>query len=511
MIIPAFCSTIIQLPKLQTHLPNSNHNNTSHKSNLTTQRKRLKSLDQIVSWTSSIAHSCHNGQLSKAALEFTRMRHAGIEPNDITFVTLLSACAHNPSRTLHFGVMIHGLMLKLGFDGENVILWTALVDMYCKCCRVHVARKVFEKMPNKNSRSWNTMIDGYMRSGDVENAVNLFDEMPERDKISWTALMNGFVKKGLFVEALECFRGMQLAGVEPDHVTIIAALSACANLGMLGVGMWFHHYAMQLGIGENIRVRNSLIDMYSRCGCVEFARLVFQDMDTRSLVSWNSMIVGLAVNGYAEEALEHFLSMQEEGFEPDGVSFTGALTACSHAGLVEKGHEFYDSMKKVHKISPRIEHYGCMVDLLGRAGQLEDAFSLIKAMPMKPNEVVLGSLLTACRTHGDFNLAERLTHYLVDFRPGSDSNYVTLSNIYAAVGRWDGVGKVRRTMKARGITKRRGISAIEIDCSIHEFMAGDKSHIYSEDIYAILDQIFVEMRLCGYVPETNVEDLSEFG
>ncbi|PIA31157.1 hypothetical protein AQUCO_05200035v1 [Aquilegia coerulea] len=535
MNFPASCSTITttQLPQLshslslpnlpnnstpQTHLPtttttNSNRNPVDKSRLLSIQRKKNdnKSIDQTVSWTSSIANYCRNGMLSEAVKEFSRMRLAGIEPNDITFVTLLSACAHFPSKAYRFGVLLHGYILKLGFDWNNVMLWTALVDMYSKCARMGFARKVFDEMSMKNSRSWNTMIDGYMRNDDVENAVVLFDEMPVRDKISWTALINGFVKKGLFDEALECFQEMQQSGVEPDHVTIIAVLSTCVNLGVLGLGIWMHHYAMKRGFDKNVRVRNSLIDMYSRCGCVEFARQVFQNMDTRNLVSWNSMIVGLAINGHAEDALEHFYLMQRHGFKPDGVTFTGALTACSHAGLVEKGHELYTTMTKVYRIPPRIEHYGCMVDLLSRAGRLEDAFSVIESMPMKPNEVVLGSLLASCRTHGNISLAERLTRYLFDSELGSDSNYVTLSNMYAAVGRWDGVGKVRRTMKAHGISKRPAVSAIEIDCRIHEFMAGDKSHTDSKNIYAILDQLSVELRVYGYVPETNPEDLTEYG
>ncbi|KAF5191660.1 Pentatricopeptide repeat-containing protein [Thalictrum thalictroides] len=510
--LPVSCSraTTIQLPQLLHS--KSNVVNKSQSRLLFMERKRIdKSIDQTVSWTSSIANYCRNGMLSEAVEEFSRMRLAGVEPNDITLVTLLSCCAHFPCKAYFLGVLLHGYILKFGFDKNNVMLWTALVDMYSKCRCMGFARKLFDEMCMKNTRSWNTMIDGYMKNGDVESAVLLFDEMPVRDKISWTALINGFVKRGLFNEALECFQDMQQSGVEPDHVTIISVLSACANLGVLGLGIWMHYYAMKCGFDKNIRVRNSLIDMYSRCGCIEFARQVFQNMDTRSVVSWNSMIVGLAINGYAEDALEHFYLMQRHGFKPDGVSFTGALTACSHAGLVEKGHELYTTMTKVYQINPRIEHYGCLVDLLSRAGWLEDAFSVIESMPMKHNEVILGSLLASCRTHGNISLAERLTRYLFDSELSSDSNYVTLSNMYAAVGRWDGVGKVRRTMKAHGISKRPAVSAIEVHCSIHEFMAGDKSHIDSKNIYAILDQLSVELGEYGYVPETNVEDLTEYG
>ncbi|KAJ4953937.1 hypothetical protein NE237_030769 [Protea cynaroides] len=494
----------------QTHFPNPNGNPSIHRKNLLLRRKDQSPLDHTVSWTSSIARRCRNGQLAEAAMEFTRMRINGAEPNHITFVTLLSACADFPFKTLRFGASIHAYVRKLGLDWNNVMLGTALVDLYSKGARVDLARQMFDEMCARNSVSWNTMIDGYMRNGMVEDAVDVFNQMPQRDKISWTALIGGFVRKGLFEEALEQFREMQLDGIQPDYVTILCVLSACANLGALGVGLWVHRYVLQKDFGENIRLSNSLIDMYSRCGCIEFARQEFEKMPTRSLVSWNSIIVGFAVNGHSEDALQHFEMMQREGFKPDGVSLTGAITACSHAGLIDEGLQFYDTMKKIHRITPRIEHYGCMVDLLSRAGRLEDALHIIESMPMKPNEVVLGSLLAACRTHGDVKLAERLTDYLVKLESGCDSNYVLLSNIYAAAGRWDGVGKVRNTMKALGIKKKPGFSAVEIDCNIHEFVAGDKSHIHSDSIYTMLNQLFIELRLCGYVSETSAGGLSEY-
>ncbi|KAM1754506.1 hypothetical protein ACFX12_006962 [Malus domestica] len=226
--------------------------------------------------------------------------------------------------------------------------------------------------------------------------------------------------------------------------------------------------------------------MYSRCGCLGFARQVFENMLERALVSWNSMIVGFAVNGHAEEALEFFNLMQKKRLKPDGVSFTGALTACSHAGLVDKGLHYFDNMKGVHRITPRIEHYGCIVDLYSRAGRLEDALGVIENMSMKPNEVVLGSLLAACRTIGNVSLAERLMKYLSVVDPGVDSNYVLLANIYATAGRWDGANKVRKKMKDLGVQKTPGFSSIEVDCNIHEFVAGDKSHVDTECIYSTL-------------------------
>ncbi|KAK9110073.1 hypothetical protein Sjap_018133 [Stephania japonica] len=476
------CS-LTQLPPLSSQPPPHTHH--------------LPKRHPALSWTSAIARHCRDGALPKAALVFSRMRLAGAEPNRVTFLTLLSACADFPSSlALDFGTSIHGYISKLGFrETDNVMLWTALVGVYSKCGRLPVARKVFDEMPVRNALSWNAMIDGCMRSGDVEAGVQLFDQMPERDKVSWTAMISGFVKRGRFEEALEYFRDMQLSGVEPDYVTMVAVLAACANLGALGLGMWVHCYVQWKGFVENVRVCNSLIDMYSRCGCVVFARQIFGNMNKRSLVSWNSMIVGFAINGYAEEALEDFHRMEMEGFKPDGVSFTGALTACSHAGFVEKGIHLYKTMTRTYKVSPRIEHYGCIVDLLSRAGKLEDAFGVIKSMKMKPNEVVIGAFLAACRTSGDVELAEVLTKYLGEFVADSDSSRVLLSNIYAAAGRWDDVGRIRRGMKNLGVMKKPGFSSIEIDCKVHKFICGDKSHVESDRIYALLNQLSIESSL----------------
>lgn len=473
--------------------------NTNHRVSL---KQSNKPIDPTVWWTSSIARRCRNGQLAEAAAEFSRMRLAGFEPNHITFLTLLSGCVDFPAGSVSFGASIHGYVRKLGLDTNHVMVGTALVNMYAKCGRVDLARLAFDEMVVKNSISWNTMVNGYMRNGQIEDAIQLFDQMPKRDAVSWTALIGGFVKEERFEEALVWFREMLLSGVEPDYVTIIAVLSACANLGTLTLGFWMNRFVMKQEFRYNIRINNSFIDMYSRCGCIEFARQVFEKMQWRTVVSWNSIIVGFAVNGHAEEALEYFSLMQKEGFKPDGVTFTGALTACSHAGLVGEGLQFFADMKIVHGITPRIEHYGCIVDLYSRAGRLEDALNVIENMPMKPNEVVLGSLLAACSTQGNVDLAERLSDYLLEFDPGGDSNYVLLANIYAAVGKWSGAGIIRRKMKARGIQKKPGFSSVEIGCSIHEFVAGDKSHAETDCLYSMLELLSLELKLCGYVPET---------
>ncbi|CAH9134487.1 unnamed protein product [Cuscuta epithymum] len=452
-------------------------------------------------WTSKISRCCRVGRLADAVNQFTRMRLSGVEPNHATFLTLLSCCAHYPSQFPHFGASVHAYARKLGLDTQNIKVGTALVSMYSKFGELGFAGLVFDHMSARNRVTWNTMIDGYIRNAMFEEAIELFDEMPERNVVSWTAMIGGFAKHGRFQEALEWFQDMLSSGVEPDYVTLIPALSACANLGSLSLGLWLHRFSLQHKLIDNIRVNNTLIDMYCRCGCVDLALQVFERMPERSLVSWNSIIVGLAVNGNADEALEHFNMMQKEGFQPDGVSYTGALTACSHAGLVKDGLTLFKTMKEVHGIPPTIEHYGCVVDLYSRSGRLEDALSVVKKMPVKANKVVLGSMMAACRAHGDVRLAEELMSYMYELDKGGDSDHVLLSNTYAAFGSWRGASNVRRRMKELGIQKRPGTSSIEVSGEIYEFMAGDRSHEDAELIYAMLNLLSHELQIFGTVPD----------
>nr|XP_043613525.1 pentatricopeptide repeat-containing protein At1g05750, chloroplastic [Erigeron canadensis] len=463
----------------------------------------------VSSWTASISRYCKTGHLNHAAAEFTRMRVAGLQPNHITFVTLLSACADHPLHALSYGTSLHALVFKFGFHTDNVKISTAIIDMYCKCNNVNLAYLCFDNMGFKNKVTWNTMVSGLMRNGLIDKAVKVFDEMPERDVVSYTALIDGFVKKGCYEHALEWFQEMQVCGVVPDHVTVVSVISACANLGAIGFGLWLHRVVLEGDMKDNVRINNSLIDMYCRCGCTEFARQVFDIMCKRNLVSWNSIIVGFALNGKPEETLGYFYQMQKDGFKPDGVTFTGALTACSHAGLVDEGLKVFDSMIKDYRISPRIEHYGCLVDLYSRARKLEEALNVIQKMPMKPNEVVLGSVLAACRAAGDARLAEKLMRFISELDPGGDSNYVLLSNIYAAGGDFRKASNVRRRMKDKGIEKKPGVSSIEINGIVDQFVAGDKSHVKSEQVHTMLKCLSRELMIYGYLPEVNLREQYE--
>ncbi|KAF7086105.1 hypothetical protein CFC21_089448 [Triticum aestivum] len=429
----------------------------------------------VVSWTSAIARSAREGDLPATAAALSAMLSSPAAPapapNDVTLHTVLSACAVAPTSPLArpLALSLHALAIKL-FPG-HLLLCTCLARFYLASRLPHHASSCSASCPS------------------------VFDGMPDPDKVSWTALIDGFIKNGRHDVAIYCFHAMLLDGVQPDYVTLVAAISACAELGALGLGMWVHRFVTRQRLEGNIRIVNSLIHMYARCGQVEFARQVFDSMRKRTVVSWNTMIVGFAANGRCTDAIDHFEAMRRKGLKPDTVTFTGVLMACSHAGLTDEGLRYYDAMKAEaeHGITARMEHYGCVVDLLGRAGRLDEAMSVVATMPMRPNEVVLGALLAGCRMHGDVDMAEQLMQYLLKQDPGGDSNYVLLSNIYAAEGKWDGAGKVRSLMKSRGVKKRLGRSAVEIDGGVHEFVCGDRSHPQAEEVFDMLGLLSHEM------------------
>lgn len=481
-------------------------------------RSRDSHSPDVVSRTSSIGRLARRGDLATAAVEFSSMLSSSSYPNHVTFVTLLSACADFSSSPFSFplGLSLHSLALKLSLFSSPrslLLLSTALIDFYFNAGFPLLARQLFDRMPLPNLFTYNAMIAGHMKNAQIDEALSIFHRMPARDLVSWTAIIDGCVKNGFAEEALGHFRRMQVERVDPDYVTAIAVAAACSHLGALEHGMWLHYLTLKRNLLRNVRVGNALIDMYSKCGRVDLARNVFDEMPERTRVTWNSMIMGLAVNGCSAGALLLFSAMKGSEFKPDSVSFTAALTSCSHAGLVDEGLYLFQLMQRKFRVFPRAEHYGCLVDLLGRAGLLEEAVSLVERMTMKPNEVMLGSLMAACRVHGDVRLAERLMVLLLRVEPESDSNFVLMSNIYAAMGRWEGVGKVRSLMKELGVKKKPGFSAVEIGCIVHQFVAGDSAHAETDEIYDLLDLLHFDLELFGYEP-TEVtgavdEDLSE--
>ncbi|KAL6989146.1 hypothetical protein U1Q18_014898 [Sarracenia purpurea var. burkii] len=344
----------------------------------------------------------------------------------------------------------------------------------------------------------NTMLSMYAKCGTMEDAVTLFDEMNSKDSVSYNAIISGCAQNGKAKEALDIFQVMQLSGIEPDLATVVGFLPACSHLAALKHGACGHCYSVVRGFTTDTSVCNALIDMYSKCGKVDIARLVFDRMHKRDIVSWNSMILGYGLHGLGREAVSLFRDMEIAGLQPDDVTFICLLSACSHSGLVAEGKKWFVAMSQDFSVVPRIEHFVCMVDLLGRAGLLYEAWSLIKRMPFDPDVCVWSALLASCRIHKNIELGEEVSNKIQSLGPESSGNFVVLSNMYSAVGRWDDAAHVRIKQRNQGFKKSPGCSWVEIDGVIHAFVGGDRSHPHSEKIYQKLEDMLMEMRTLGY-------------
>ncbi|EPS66384.1 hypothetical protein M569_08386 [Genlisea aurea] len=413
--------------------------------------------------------------------------------NSFTFLFIACANLRDPS-SAH---MIHAQFSKLGFN-RDVYASTALIDTYAKLGLLRSATTAFDEMDDgaKGVPTWNCLLTAYARNGHLEEASRLFFEMPSRNVISWTALISGFTQNGKYGEALELYSEMErIPNLKPNAVTIASILPSCANLGALNTGRRIEAYARENGFIGNRFVGAALLDLYARCGVIEKAMELFREMGgaATDLCSLNSMMMGLAVHGRCEEAIGLFNQMQRKGTSPDDVTFVAAILACTHGRMVETGWKLFNSMERSFSIAPKLEHFGCMVDLLGRAGLLQQAYHLISAMPMNPDSVVWGALLGACSFHGNVELGKKAAEALFFLEPHNPGNYVLLSNIYADAGMWDRVSELRRSMRrSLSVTKAAGHSLIEEGSRIHKFIVEDRSHPRSKEIFAVLDYLFQE-------------------
>lgn len=485
----------------------------------------------VVSWTSVIAGYARN-EHGKDALEFfARMLSTGTMPNQSNLTCVLGICTSLAA--LEDGKQIHAHTVKTGFV-SNVNVGNVLVSMYAKCGEIDDARLFFERMCESNVLSWNSMIVGYAENGRTDEARQLFDEMPERyveswnvmivgyarnkktfdarvlfekmpeaNVISWTAVLTGYVQNGQDEEALQLFSGMGQSCVKPNNSTWAVVLSSCAGLATLEQGKQVHAQIIKVGFESDVFVRSAIVDMYAKCGNLDDARLSFDKIYKPDTVLWTTIISAYAQHGHGREALLLFEEMQQAGLTPNHVTFLGVLAACSHTGLVDKGWHYFLSMSQHHGIRPRVEHYVCMVDILGRSGHLDEAEDLINSIPYEPDAILWKALLGACRVHGNLDIGRRAAEHLFDLEPQNAAAYVLLSNIYAAAGKWDDVAKVRRMMKDREVKKNPGCSWIEIKNVAHKFIVGDRSHPQSERIYAMLDHLSKRMKEAGYMPDTK--------
>uniref|UniRef100_A0A9I9DMV1 DYW domain-containing protein n=1 Tax=Cucumis melo TaxID=3656 RepID=A0A9I9DMV1_CUCME len=453
---------------------------------------------------------------SEALMLFSAMLCDGrVKPNRFTFPSVLKACAR--ASRLREGKQIHGLIVKFGFHEDEFII-SSLVRMYVMCAVIEDAYSLFSKnvvdfdgscqmeldkrKQDGNVVLWNIMIDGQVRLGDIKSAKNLFDEMPQRSVVSWNVMISGYAQNGHFIEAINLFQEMQSSNIDPNYVTLVSVLPAIARIGALELGKWIHLYAGKNKIEIDDVLGSALVDMYSKCGSIEKALQVFETLPKRNAITWSAIIGAFAMHGRAEDAIIHFHLLGKAGVTPNDVAYIGILSACSHAGLVEEGRSFFSHMVKVVGLQPKIEHYGCMVDLLGRAGHLEEAEELIRNMPIEPDDVIWKALLGACKMHKNLKMGERVAETLMELAPHDSGSYVALSNLYASLGNWEAVARVRLKMKEMDIRKDPGCSWIEIHGIIHEFLAEDDSHSQAKEIQAMLGEMSMKLRLNGYRPNT---------
>lgn len=428
----------------------------------------------------------------------------GVQPNCFTFSAVLKSCPLNPGKALH------SQAIKFGFDSDMYVR-TGLVDVYARAGEIGSAQELFNMMPEKSLVCLTAMVTCYAKHGELKKALVLFNGMEDKDVVCWNVMIDGYTQHGMSNEAFLLFRKMLAAKVKPNEVTVLSVLSACGQLGALDSGRWIHTYIENNGILVNVRVATALIDMYCKCGSLEDARLVFDRINDKDIVAWNSMITGYAMHGCSQDTLQLFNEMRRTGYQPTDITFIGILSACGHAGLVSQGREIFSSMKDEYGIEPKIEHYGCMVNLLSRAGHVEEAYELVKNMKIEADPVLWGTLLGACRLHGNIGLGEEIAEFLVNRDLANSGTYILLSNIYAAAGNWEGVARVRCMMKDSGIQKEPGCSSIEVNNKIHEFLAGDRKHPKSKEIYKMLEEINSWLKVHGYTPQTDIvlHDLGE--
>ncbi|KAG9440852.1 hypothetical protein H6P81_021017 [Aristolochia fimbriata] len=449
----------------------------------------------IVSWNSMIGGYSQMGLCQEALQLFGRMRAFGLYPDGFTFVNLLTVCSQTGNFEL--GRILH-LYIEVTGVSADLFVKNALLDMYAKCGYLAIAKTLFDKMPDKNVVSWTSMFSAYAKHGLFDLAHQHFNQMAERNVVSWNSLISCYAQHGLCREALDLYVQMQISKEKPDDVTLVNVLAACTQIGDLVMGKEVHTYISLNVILPSITLNNSLLDMYSKCGCLTTASDLFNQIPVKNVVSWNVMIGAFAMHGLAQDAIDLFEMMKEADFCPDGITFVGILTACSHGGLLHEGRCYFEAMNSVYGVPYEIEHYACMVDLLGRAGHLQEAVLLIGTMTMKPDAVVWGALLGACRIHGNVVITMHILKQLLELEPYNGGLFVLMSNIFCDMKRWEDVKRVRILMKEKGIRKVNALSSIEIDGNIHEFLVEDARHELSNGIYSMLDGLTSHMRSVGY-------------
>ncbi|KAG6751487.1 hypothetical protein POTOM_043676 [Populus tomentosa] len=422
----------------------------------------------VVSWTTLIAGYTHRGNGNRALQIFREMLLDGVALNPHSISIAVRACASIGSQ--NFGRQIHTAVIKHGFESDLPVT-NSILDMYCRCGCLSEANKYFNDMTEKDLITWNTLIAGYERSDSIEP---------------------------LFI-----FSQMESEGFTPNCFTFTSLIATCANVAALCCGQQVHGGIFRRGLDRNLELANALIDMYAKCGNIFDSCKIFSEMSCRNLVSWTSMMIGYGAHGYGKKVVELFDEMVKSGIRPDQVVFMAVLSACSHAGLVDQGLRYINCMINDYHIKPNQEIYGCVVDLLGRPGRVEEAYQLIRSMPFMADESVWGALLGACKAHNFSRLGKLAAKKALALRPNMVETYVMLSNIYAAEGKWGEAARMRKLMKRAGCRKVAGRSWIEVRNQVYSFVVGNKMGSHKEWVYEVLELPVQHVKEAGYVPEVD--------
>ncbi|KAG0503533.1 hypothetical protein HPP92_003605 [Vanilla planifolia] len=419
----------------------------------------------VMSWTAVISGYVQSGLFDEQAIKlFLKMLDGPVKPNHFTYSSIFRACGNLSCALL--GQQVYAHVIKVGLASVNVV-GNSAVTMFADSGRIDDARRAFEVIFVKNLVSYNSDLDGCVQNSHSESAIEVFHHID----------------------------------LGPNPFTFASLLSSAAILGLMSKGQRLHSQLLKMGFETEICICNALVSMYSRCGNVEDAHCVFDRMSERNVISWTSMITGLAKHGEAHSALQLFHEMVSAGIKPNEITYVAVLSACSHAGLVSEGLEHFYSMERDHGLAPRMEHYACLVDLLGRSGHLQRALVFISLMPFDADITVWKTLLGACRIYLNVAIGEIAARKIIEMEPNDPAAYVLLSNLYAMAGRWEEVGRTRSTMKERGLSKEAGLSWIEIDGTMHRFHVGDTSHPRAGEIYGKLGELVNEIKEMGYVPD----------
>ncbi|XP_010674560.2 putative pentatricopeptide repeat-containing protein At1g56570 [Beta vulgaris subsp. vulgaris] len=421
-----------------------------------------------VSWTTLIAGYTHRGDGYGGVRAFQQMLLEEAEQSAFSFSIAVKACALTGASS--HGEQLHATIIKYGLNSSLPVM-NSVLDMYCWCQCLSEASQCFNEMLQKDLITWNTLIAGYKRSNSSK--------------------------------CLSLFTSMESRGFTPNCFTFTSVVAACADLSLITCGQQIHANILQRGLDRNMALANSLIDMYAKCGSISDSRKSFELLSSKDLVSWTSMMIAYGVHGYGKEAVELYNEMIRSGIRPDRVVFMAVLSACSHAGLVNEGLSYFNSMLSEYSITPDQDIYGCVVDLLGRAGKVEAAYELIKNMPVDPNDSVWGALVGSCKAHKLPNLGKLTAQIILDARPDMGRTYLMLSNLYASEGNWREFARMRKLMKRLGGRKEPGCSWIELKNDIYSFVVGDKVGPQMERVYEVLSTMVVHMEAVAYVPDID--------